>query len=130
MIDKHLSSLGKSQGEQDVRQHLVHIGELLRLEPDLVSVLRRLGTVRAILGTTSRLDVEERAELDLIGRVVETVYGGLGTSNKAESEWLGISTLTSWGTEGASGRGNAPLGRSSRTEGCRTRPGPPPWSTA
>lgn len=60
-----------------VRKHRLDVRELFRLETDLVGVPRRLGAVLAVFGAAASLDVEQRAELDLVGRVVQAVDRGL-----------------------------------------------------
>ena len=60
-----------------LREHRLDIRELFRLETDLVGVPRRLGAVLAVFGAAASLDVEQSAELDLVGRVVQAVDRGL-----------------------------------------------------
>jgi len=72
---------GERQAERgDAHEDRLDVGELLGLEANLVGVPRRLGAVRAVLGAAAGLDVEEGAELDLVGRVVEAVDRSLQRS--------------------------------------------------
>lgn len=58
---------------ENARKDRLDVGELLSFETDLVCVFGRLGAVRAVFGASAGLDVEERAELHLVGRVVQAV---------------------------------------------------------
>ena len=77
-------SANRSRDERDddteglgLREHRLDIRELFRLETDLVGVPRRLGAVLAVFGAAASLDVEQSAELDLVGRMVQAVDRGL-----------------------------------------------------
>lgn len=70
-----------------LREHRLDVRELFRLEADLVGVPRRLGAVLAVFGAAARLNVEQSAELDLVGRVVQAVDRGL-----RGIEWVQVCT--------------------------------------
>lgn len=68
------------------RKHRVDIGQLFRLEADVLGVPGRLGAVLAVLGASAGLDVEERAQLHLVGRVVQPVHRGLCACTRVSNE--------------------------------------------